>query len=106
MNRSIPLRFARALMLVGAAALLATACGASGGGEKDALVATENNTAPPLPAGPTLADPNSQDAGPVDAPAGDLPDVELINVVNGEARSLASLVPSDRPLLLWFWAPH
>lgn len=35
-----------------------------------------------------------------------LPDVEVRNVATGEHRSLATLLPSDRPLLVWFWAPH
>ena len=35
-----------------------------------------------------------------------LPDVKVRDVATGEALSLASLLPSDRPLLAWFWAPH
>lgn len=83
-------------------ALFAASCG-GGSGETTALVATEKNTAPPAAQGPAL--PDAQEA-PLVATASDLPAIELINVVSGEQTNLASLVPSDRPLLLWFWAPH
>lgn len=35
----------------------------------------------------------------------DLPDVTVVDLAGGEFR-LASLAPSDRPIVLWFWAPH
>lgn len=35
-----------------------------------------------------------------------LPAVDVRDILSGETVSVASLVPSDRPVLLWFWAPH
>lgn len=42
------------------------------------------------------------------APASDsiLPAVEVIEVTSEERVDVASLVPNDKPILLWFWAPH
>lgn len=40
------------------------------------------------------------------APPSDLPDVTVIDLATGGEFSVASLVPSDTPILLWFWAPH
>ncbi len=42
------------------------------------------------------------------APASDsvLPSVEVIEVTTEEKVDVASLVPNDKPILLWFWAPH
>lgn len=40
------------------------------------------------------------------APASDLPSVELVDVATGANVNLTSFAPSDRPLVLWFWAPH
>ncbi len=38
--------------------------------------------------------------------AGVLPDLSVTDVESGSEVSLRSLVPADRPVLLWFWAPH
>lgn len=51
------------------------------------------------------------------APAGDepaaaasavnqLPDVDVIDVASGDEINLAGFAPSDKPIVLWFWAPH
>ena len=40
------------------------------------------------------------------AVSADVPDLELIDVASGSNVRLASLVTGDKPLLLWFWAPH
>lgn len=39
-------------------------------------------------------------------PGGTLPDVSVTNVGSGESVGLRSLLPGDRPLLVWFWAPY
>ena len=36
----------------------------------------------------------------------DVPDLEMDDVATGSRVRLASLVTGDKPLLLWFWAPH
>ena len=43
---------------------------------------------------------------PTTVPASDLPSVEIIDVATGATVNLAGFAPSDRPLVLWFWAPH
>jgi hypothetical protein len=109
-------RSSRALALVAILTLVGTACGGGGAEQNTALVATEKNVAPSpttAPIGPTIQSepgvetepPATQPEAAVTVPS-DLPDIQLTNVVNNEQLSLASLVPSDRPLLLWFWAPH
>jgi thiol-disulfide isomerase/thioredoxin len=35
-----------------------------------------------------------------------LPDLELEEVATGTGVAVRSLVDGDRPLLVWFWAPH
>ncbi len=35
-----------------------------------------------------------------------LPAVDVLDVATGETVNFASLIPADRPVLLWFWAPH
>ena len=40
------------------------------------------------------------------AVSADVPDLEMVDVASGSSVRLASLVTGDKPLLLWFWAPH
>ena len=40
------------------------------------------------------------------AVSADVPDLEMIDVATGSNVRLVSLVTGDKPLLLWFWAPH
>ncbi len=35
-----------------------------------------------------------------------VPDVEVLDVVSGETVALPAAVKSDKPVLLWAWAPH
>lgn len=39
-------------------------------------------------------------------PADDVRDFEVLDVTDGSIASLRSAVDGDRPVLLWFWAPH
>ncbi len=34
-----------------------------------------------------------------------LPVVDVIDLATGEPTPLAALLPADKPLLVWFWAP-
>lgn len=34
-----------------------------------------------------------------------LPAVDVVDVTSGETVALASLLPADKPTLLWMWAP-
>ena len=36
----------------------------------------------------------------------DIPDLDFVDVTTGEVVNLRSFIPSDTPLLFWFWAPH
>lgn len=40
------------------------------------------------------------------AVSADVPDLEMVDVATGDSVRLVSLVTGDKPLLLWFWAPH
>ena len=40
------------------------------------------------------------------AVSADVPDLEMVDVATGGSVQLVSLVTGDKPLLLWFWAPH
>lgn len=75
-------RHVQALLIAGALAL--AACG----GDGDA-----GNTAPAA----------KPEAG---ASAGPLPAITVQDVTADRPVALNSFIPSDRPTLLWFWAPH
>ena len=74
----------RFLMVIGAAAALA-GCGGgdaiSGSAPPDANARASNREAPRLPA------------------------IEVTDLEGGTVR-LADLAPSEKPILVWFWAPH
>lgn len=80
-----------------AVAVLAVAAAAAAcAGTESAPVATAPADPPPAPESPP-----AETAG-----ANDLPAVKVVDVVSGESLVLSSLAPADRPILLWFWAPH
>ncbi len=56
-------------------------------------------TAPSSTSSPAAADPPAEVVEP-------LPDVSVQDVGAGTQVNLASLLPADRPILLWMWAPH
>lgn len=115
-------------------AIFAAACGSDGDSASENTARTspssqapasgEGNSAPQTAAeqgqavSPQTAQPDAQPAAettdaavgpvqPTSAPIdSDLPDVTIQRVSTGEELLLSSLAPSDRPLLLWFWAPH
>ena len=117
-----------------ALAIFAAACGSDGDSASEGTTRTspssqapasgEGNSAPQTAAeqgqaaAPQTAQPDAQPAAettdaavgpvqPTSAPIdSDLPDVTLQRVSTGEELLLSSLAPADRPLLLWFWAPH
>ena len=98
-------------LVVGAAALgllgtLAAACGSD-----DPVAEPASNQA----AGVTeVAEPSptSEDGGgsagsqAVDEGAGDVPDLQMIDMHTGTTLGLQSVVDGQTPLLFWFWAPH
>ena len=38
--------------------------------------------------------------------SGDLSQTELLDTRTGEITTLSEVVTGDRPVLLWYWAPH
>ncbi len=70
--------------LLAVAALVMVPMGACGGG-----------------AGPTAIDTASEASS-----GSPLPAVDVADLHTGEPASLAAQLPADKPLLVWFWAPH
>ena len=66
---------------------------------------TPNPTPVPTPV-PTPNPTPEPTPEPTPVPASELPSVDLVNVATGANVNLASFAPSDRPIVLWFWAPH
>lgn len=89
------------LALIALAGLAVAACGNAA----DETAATRDSNASGARGGDTEA--TAEPVGSV-AQASDsvLPAVEVIEVTTEERVNLASLVPNDKPILLWFWAPH
>lgn len=78
-----------AVTVAGAVALLGAACG------DDA----SEPAATPDPATATA------DAG-ADAVTDDISAIEVLDLPSGASTTLAATITGDRPVLLWFWAPH
>ena len=81
------------------AALLLTACGSDGGGGATAdggvtLPAPEEGSPPDLPVA------EASQASPLPAVA--------VRQINGDGGwvQFRNEIPSEQPLLVWFWAPH
>ena len=81
----------RPLALAAALVLLLAACG--DGGEDGAASS-----------GPAAADDQAEATGP-NAP-GALPAVDVVDVGSGATVALTDYHSGQRPLLVWFWAPH
>lgn len=76
--------------------IAAAACGGGGSDESAALVPADESASAPAPSPPAGALP----------PAGnDVPDAVLTDVDTGEDVNLRSLIPAEKPILFWFWAP-
>jgi len=82
--------------VVALGALGFVACGGGGDGSSAGREAASAEQQP-------AADPPA----PGQAPRGSaIPDVTVLDVASGGEFALGSVVPSDRPVLVWFWAPH
>lgn len=85
-----PLRRWQAAVAVGAlAALGLVACGGGGGSAEGSGGPAERAAGPEAPR---------------EAERGSY--IPEVTVSSGNEFALGSLVPSDRPVLVWFWAPH
>lgn len=82
----------RLVSLLFGVALLASACGGSSNVSDDPSARAANETAAA----------NIDDLAQSDNGA----DIELLNVADGSVSTLRGAIDGDRPILLWFWAPH
>jgi ABC-type Fe3+-citrate transport system substrate-binding protein len=108
-------RSTRALAVAVVGVLLLTACGGSDG---DGAAADDDVAEPGAPA-ETAAESASDttsvdgvDLGGADVdPASEIdsnlfPDLVVDDVTREKKVNLRNVVPSDKPVLLWMWAPH
>ena len=79
------------LLLVASLALFATACGGSGGPSSE-----ESSAA-------TTAASSNQAALQLTS---DVATTQLLDTADGGIAQLSEVVTGDRPVLLWYWAPH
>lgn len=96
-----PLRIFRSPAVLAATALAIAGCGS--GSQSSA-----ESAAAPGPAEPDAVQqrPSVEKAAPAPPDAPRLPKVNVVDIRSGGEVDLASLAPSDKPLLVWFWAPH
>ena len=90
----------RALVSVAVAALLATACGSQQDVE---TTATEDAAAADASASVVEIGEKNQELLQT---ADDARDIEVLDVGDGSIATLRDAVDGDRPVLLWFYAPH
>lgn len=90
----------QAAVIAGAVAALGlAACGGGDAGSSDSgLAASEQATTPEAQG----SEPGTGTEGRNSA----IPEVSVLDVASGEQFALGSVVPSDLPVLVWFWAPH
>jgi len=93
-----PLR-ASAVALFALLGLIASACGGGDSAETTNASGTADNSSNDAHA---VAEANIDDLATSD----DFSQIEVLDVDTGEPTTLAATVTGDRPVLLWFWAPH
>ena len=79
------------LLLVASIALFATACGGGGGPSSQESSAAE-----------TAASSNEATL----ALTSDVVSTQFLDTADGSVAQLSEVVTGDRPVLLWYWAPH
>ncbi len=116
-SHNYPIRVAGAAIVIG---LLASACGAETTTTVDAAPASDQTAGDAAPASEPVgpAEPaadesaeTTEEASAADEPAAVtqhlFPDLDTVNIVDGSTINLAAeLAGGDKPILLWFWAPH
>jgi len=90
MNR-FPVNRRRLVTLLAGVALTASACSGSN-----------------VPDNPEAQAASEAAAANIDdlAQSANVAEIELLNVVDGSVATLDGAIDGDRPVLLWFWAPH
>ena len=68
--------------------------------------AADATEAPAATAPPTATEAPAEEAAAEPAGENQLPDVDVVDLATGQNVNLASFAPADRPIVLWFWAPH
>ena len=86
-----PLRVAAATLALG---LFGSACGGGAGGA---------DSSDPAVSGAAAAAATNQSAL---RSSSDVTMIEVLDVDDGSITTLADAVDGDRPVLVWFWAPH
>lgn len=81
--------------------LVLAACGGSADVESTTAAASDEA----IPAGPSVEDIAAENAASLTI-ADDPLDTEILAVDDGSVASVRAAVTGDRPVLLWFWAPH
>lgn len=89
--RRFPANRRRLVSMLAGAGLIVSACGGS-----------------PVPDDPAAIAANEAAAANADNldQSGNVIDAEVLDVSDGSIATLRSAVDGDRPVLLWFWAPH
>lgn len=90
------------------AAIVATGCGGSAA-TLEGTPSTANSTPPSVAAAtPTVpaAGDGSTPTTPAPAVSSVVPDLAVVEVSSGRTVALRSVPASDRPTLIWMWAPH
>ena len=80
-----------------------------GCGSASTTQSTANSTEPQSSASTVSSSPWSTPrvSGPIEMPTDPLlPAVAAVDLHTGDVIRLDWLLPSDKPVLLWFWAPH
>jgi len=87
-----------------------TADGESAATEDPDPADSDETSAPVSGPPPSLPPEEAQAAAEQNIPnlqtSDDARDIEVVSVYDGSVTSLREVVTGDRPVLLWFWAPH
>ncbi len=92
----------RVLALIAGLGLLASACGGDTTADSGAAAPDSPATGPETASIADRAAANQKNLTSSD----DVRDIQVLAVDDGAISSLRKAVAGDRPVLLWFWAPH
>lgn len=92
-----------------AGALLLAACGSGSGDDSGgaAEAADGQEAVAAVPVAASGVDLGSTEVDPAaEVPTNLFPDLVVDDVVRAKKVNLRNLIPSEKPVLLWMWAPH
>jgi hypothetical protein len=104
-----PSRRRLALLSSAAALLTITACGTGEGEQVGAGLTTlqTSESTPPIEGSTSTTTDGEVTSGAVNVAENLFPDIDVVEVSTGASLNLKQeLSGGDRPVLLWFWAPH